>query len=92
MTRATEVKAEKQQTLIAFAFPTHYYSFNWCPLHTAQHNLWKQHATFVTASQLPFPFTGTVFTINVSIISITFDNTIGLQETNAIYSILYMFR
>ena len=29
MTRATEVKPEKQQTLIAFAFPTHYYSFNW---------------------------------------------------------------
>lgn len=39
MTRATEVKAEKQQTLIAFAFPTHYYCFYWYPLHATQHNL-----------------------------------------------------
>jgi hypothetical protein len=89
MTRATEVKAEKQQTLIAFAFPTHYYSFNRFPLHAAQHNLGKQHATFVTASQLHFPFTGIIFTINVFIISITFDNIIGLQETNKIYNTLF---
>jgi len=92
MTRATEVKAEKQQTLIAFAFPTHYYSFNWWTLHAAQHNLWKQRATFVTASQPPFPFNGIVFTVHVSIISITFDNTIGLQETNAMCSTLNMCR